>query len=102
MVNAVQSIAGIDPPFNMIVLVVLIVMSAMLAGGVAKQIREWACHRQELEFKRELVERGMTAEEIVKVIEASGLDNVAPNWGEIWSDKPEVAGMPGARAASVC
>jgi hypothetical protein len=99
MAHAIDSIVAIQPPFNMIVLVVLIVMTASLLGGFAKQIRQWASHRHELDFKRELVERGLSADEIVKVIEASGTDDMTPNWGEIMSDSS--AGTRAAATAAV-
>jgi hypothetical protein len=98
MTHVIDSIVGIQPPFNMIVLVALIGMIITLFGGAAKQFRHWACHRQELELKRELVERGLSADEIVKVIEASGLDDSTPNWGEIMGDAKSDAG---ARTAPV-
>jgi hypothetical protein len=72
MANAIQSITSIPPPFNMIVLIVLIVMAASLAGSIATQVRKWACHRQEIEFKRELLDRGLAIEEIERMIQAKG------------------------------
>jgi hypothetical protein len=100
--SAIDAIAGIPTPFNMIVLIALIAMIGGLIGGAAKQIRHWACHRQELELKRELVERGLSADEIVKVIEASGLDDSTPNWGEIMGDAKhaESARTGGANAVA--
>jgi hypothetical protein len=97
--SAIDAIAGIPTPFNMIVLIALIAMIGGLIGGAAKQFRHWACHRQELELKRELVERGLSADEIVKVIEASGTDDMTPNWGEIMSDSS--AGTRAAATAAV-
>jgi hypothetical protein len=70
MGQAIESISGIPAPFNMIVLVVLIVTVGGLVGGIAQQIRKFVCHRQELEFKRELLDRGMGAEEIERVVRA--------------------------------
>jgi hypothetical protein len=105
MSHVIDSIVGIQPPFNMIVLIALIGMIVTLFGGAAKQIRHWACHRQELELKRELVERGLSADEIVKVIEASGLDDSTPNWGEIMGDaKADTASRttPASAAPSAC
>jgi hypothetical protein len=70
MASALQSITSIQPPFNMIVLVTLIVMTASLVGGAIKQSRKFFCHKQELEFKRELLDRGMSADEIERVVRA--------------------------------
>jgi propanediol dehydratase large subunit len=83
MTHAIDAIVGIQPPFNMIVLIALIAATVGLVGAAVTQIRHWACHRQELDLKRELIDRGLSADEIVKVIEASGLDDSTPNWGEI-------------------
>jgi hypothetical protein len=35
---------------------------------VAVQIREYACHRQDLRFKRELIEQGYSVDEIERLI----------------------------------
>jgi hypothetical protein len=96
MTHAIDSIVSIQPPFNMIVLITLIAATVGAVAAAAQQIRHWACHRQELALKRELIEHGLSADEIVKVIEASGLDDSTPNWGEIMGDSQAQA----ARAAS--
>ncbi len=63
-----QAIMGLGTPFNMIVMVVLIGCVTGVLIEIAKQIRKYGCHRQELEFKRELVERGLGAEEIERIV----------------------------------
>ena len=70
-----ESIVSIPAPFNMIVLIVLIGCGAGVIGSITKQIRKYACHRQELEFKRELIDRGMSADEVERVVQA-GRSNV--------------------------
>jgi hypothetical protein len=70
MTDLFQSIVNIQTPFNMIVLVVLIGSVAGVIGTIAKQIRKFTCHRGEMQFKRELVERGLSVEEIERVIAA--------------------------------
>jgi hypothetical protein len=72
MSEFLHSITSIQVPFNMIVLVVLIGSTATVIGTIAKQLRRYACHRQELELKREMLERGMSAGEIEQVIRARG------------------------------
>lgn len=64
MTSALNSIIGIPAPFNMIVLITLIVTAGSVFGTIATQVRKWACHRQEIEFKRELLDRGMSVDEI--------------------------------------
>jgi hypothetical protein len=72
MTDLFQSLMNLPVPFNMIVLIVLISCTAGVITSIAKQIRKFGSHRQELEFKRELVERGMTADEIERIVAAKG------------------------------
>jgi len=68
MIEIFQRIVSMQTPFNMFVLVVLIVSGTGLITSIAKQCRKYACHRQELEFKRELLDRGMSIDEIERVV----------------------------------
>lgn len=70
MAETLNSIISIPSPFNMIVLVVLISCAAGIVTSLFKEIRKFACHRQELNLKRELVERGLSIDEIERVIAA--------------------------------
>jgi hypothetical protein len=70
MGSALQSIVDIPPPFNMIVLIVLIVTAGSAFSAGVSHVRKYFSHRQELEFKRELLDRGMTADEIERVVRA--------------------------------
>jgi hypothetical protein len=65
-----KSIILIQTPFNMIVLIVLFGSVAGVLGGIATQIRKYGCHRQDIDFKRELVDRGLSADEIERIIKA--------------------------------
>ena len=38
--------------------------------GIATQIRKYGNHRQDIDFKRELVDRGLSADEIERIVEA--------------------------------
>jgi hypothetical protein len=67
-----KTILTIPPPFNMVVMVVLIVFTAGIFTSLFKQIRKYACHRQEVELKRELVERGLSVDEIERILAAGG------------------------------
>lgn len=53
-------------------LVVLILGGAAtgVITSLAKQLRKYGCFRQEIALKRELVDRGLTVEEIERVIAA--------------------------------
>jgi hypothetical protein len=55
---------------NAVVLIVLIGAIAGVISSIAKQVRKFAVHRQELEFKRELIDRGMQPAEIERVVRA--------------------------------
>jgi hypothetical protein len=61
---------NIPAPFNMVVLIVLIGCTAGVISSIAKQVRKYVCHRQEVDLKRDLVERGLSIEEIERVIAA--------------------------------
>jgi hypothetical protein len=55
---------------NVWVLVPLGFMSIGLFTALAAQVRKYASHRHELEFKRDLVERGLSIDEIERVVAA--------------------------------
>jgi hypothetical protein len=67
-----KGIVSMPAPFNMVVLVVLIVFTAGIFTSLFKQIRKYACHRQDVELKRELVERGLSVDEIERILAARG------------------------------
>ena len=55
-----------------IVTIVLICVAASVITSIAKQLRKYACHRNEVELKRDLVERGLSVEEIERIVAAKG------------------------------
>ena len=55
---------------NWIVTIVFICVGASLIGSIAKQIRKYGCYRQEVALKRDLVERGLSVDEIERVVGA--------------------------------
>jgi hypothetical protein len=65
-----HSLLNTNSPFGMIVLVVLIGSLIGLIGTIAKQARIYASHRADVQLKRELVERGLSVEEIERVVAA--------------------------------
>jgi hypothetical protein len=67
-----NGILSLPTPFNMIVMVVLIGCVAGLIKGIATQIRKYGCHRQDIDFKRELVDRGLSAGEIERIVKVRG------------------------------
>lgn len=74
MSDLVQHIFSLPTPFNMVVVIVAIVMTTGIITSIGKQIRKYACLRHELEFKRELVDRGMSVEEIERLLRAKSAD----------------------------
>ncbi|NOY41442.1 MAG: hypothetical protein GXP26_06355 [Planctomycetes bacterium] len=70
MYDLMEQILRLKTPFNMIVVVVLITTGAGVITSIAKQFRKFASQRLELDFKRELLDRGMTVEEIEQVLQA--------------------------------
>ncbi len=68
MYRLLDGIINLPAPFNMVVYIIMIVMGAGIITGITKQVRKMVCHRQDLDFKREMLDRGLTAEEIDQVI----------------------------------
>ena len=63
MMEFFRMIVGMEAPFNMIVLVMLIIFTGLTITRIAGEIRKYFCNRDDLEFKRELLSRGMSVEE---------------------------------------
>ncbi len=70
MSNVFQQIISIPVPFNMIVMIVLIGCTAGVVTTIASEVRKYFTHREAIDFKRELADRGMTADEIERIIKA--------------------------------
>ena len=92
MKSLVDAIVNIPAPFNMVVFIVMIVFGSWTICEIAKQIRIFACHRQELGFKRELVDRGMDGREIRHVVESSALPAHEEEEGDQAFGKPAFEG----------
>lgn len=70
MSNMLDSVLSIPAPFNMVVMIVLIACAAGVITGLAKEVRKYMCHREEVELKRDLLASGMSAAEIEQVVRA--------------------------------
>lgn len=69
--SQIQEFVNLLPiPFNFVVILMMVMCGAGIVTSLFKQIRKFACHRQELEFKREMVDRGMSVEEIERLVQA--------------------------------
>jgi len=75
MSEVLRSIVDIPSPFNMVVFIMLIGSLAGVIGTIATQVRKYASHRADIQLKRELVERGLTAEEIERIVGAKSPDS---------------------------
>ena len=75
MSSFIELMRSVPPPFNMVVYIILIISAGGVISSFFKQIRKYACHRQELEFKREMLDRGMSVEEVDQVVRARGKDS---------------------------
>jgi hypothetical protein len=78
VVELIKGILAIPVPFNMIVLVCLFFAVTGLFTGIAKEIRKFGCHRQDIDFKRELVDRGLSVEEIERIVAVKSASGDAP------------------------
>jgi hypothetical protein len=74
MTEIVRAVLSIETPFNMVVAVVIVMSLAGVVTSfltaVTKQIARFAMHREEIEFKRELLDRGLAIDEIERVVRA--------------------------------
>lgn len=68
--DLIQHIFALPVPFNMVVVIVALVMASGIITSIGTQVRKYVCLRHELEFKRELVDRGMSADEIEQIVKA--------------------------------
>lgn len=64
----IDKVLAIPVPFNMIIVMVAIIFGTGIITSIAKQIRKYFCLREELDFKREMIDRGMTPEEVERLV----------------------------------
>jgi F0F1-type ATP synthase assembly protein I len=70
MDNIFQTLFQGPQPWGMIITVVLIGCLTGVIGAVIKELGKYACHRKDVELKRDLAERGLSVEEIERVVRA--------------------------------
>ena len=70
MSHLIDQILSLPTPFNMVVIIVAISIGAGIISSIAKQIRKYACLRYELDFKRDMIDRGMSAMEVEQLVAA--------------------------------
>jgi hypothetical protein len=90
MASLYDLLNGIDPNQRWLLLVIVIGCSVGLilgtVGIVASTIRSVQRNRAEIQLKREMIDRGMSADEIAKIIEAAtppedGYQRWIASWG---------------------
>jgi hypothetical protein len=59
---------------NWVVVIPLAFLAYGVLGTTIQQIRRYASHRQDLEFKRDLVSRGLSVDEIERIVRAESLE----------------------------
>lgn len=90
----VDSFFGLDNDMRFVVLLValgcvtavIIVITATLAGVYTSVTRR----RAEIELKQDMLDRGMSAEEIAEVIKAAPVEDAASRWVEGWKQKKKM------------
>lgn len=70
MTQLIEMIQGMGVPFSTAIVIVAIISFAMLVFVVAAMIEAFVRHRQDLQFKRDMLERGLSIEEIERLIGA--------------------------------
>ena len=68
--NVIDRILGQPFPFDMIIVIMIISFGAGIITSIAKQIRKYACLKHELDFKRDMIDRGMSVAEIEQLMAA--------------------------------
>ncbi len=71
MSEIITQILSMPPPFNMVTVIVVVVMGVSGIATVSREIRKYASHRESMEVIRELAERGMSADEIERILNSS-------------------------------
>jgi hypothetical protein len=66
--DLIDKVLAIPVPFNMIIVIMAIIFGTGIITSVAKQVRKYLCLREELLFKREMIDRGMSPQEVEKLV----------------------------------
>ena len=77
MLESLNSLLHVDTPPKFFVVIALIAGVVGVVAIIAVLISRLASHRAELEFKRDLVERGLSIDEIERVVSAKPMSKSA-------------------------
>ena len=70
MIESLSSLLNVDTPAKFFVVIALIGCVVVVVTAIVVQLGWLASHRADLEFKRELVERGLSIDEIERIVSA--------------------------------
>jgi hypothetical protein len=70
MHDLVQSLSNSNSPFAMIIVLGTLGILAGVVTTIVKEARKFACHRADAILKRDLVERGLSVDEIERILAA--------------------------------
>ena len=62
-------------PFNFVIVILVVVFSWLVIQTIIEQIGKYARQRQQDDFKRELLDRGLDADEVKTVLESAPLEH---------------------------
>jgi hypothetical protein len=65
----------ISSPFTMIFVIVFVVVVGGVINTIVGHVRKFGQHQQELDFKREMVERGLSIEEIERLLRMRSVED---------------------------
>lgn len=72
MLGFAENLWELPPPFNMVVIIIAMIFGSWMLCDFAGHLRKYFSHRDELQLKRELVDRGLGVDEIERIINAGG------------------------------
>lgn len=73
-----ESILNLLPEsFSFVLLILVVIFSWLVIQTIVEQIGKIAQQRQQDDFKRELLDRGLEADEVKTILEAAPLENDA-------------------------
>ena len=72
MYEMIKAALEIPIPFNMIIICTALLLVPATIAVIAIEVRKFATHRMDLDIKREMIDQGMSVEEIERVIQAGG------------------------------
>jgi len=79
MLDSLNSLMDVDSPAKFFVVIALISGLVILVTVIVMQLGWLASHRAELEFKRDLVERGLSVDEIERIVSAKPITKAQPS-----------------------